>query len=200
MNKEIYNEIDLCVSELINKGVISENRENSELRTESIRFLKANNLIKPAKNRLQYNPASEIYDIKKVGIEKYLEDINKVKKLELENIIAENEKLKHEKDLRKLQINLADSNLESNRVSNKTSRVSMYVGVITLIALVTQIGISLYLDKQQTKAESLEEELKSKTKELTVFHRQIDSLKILLSNQNQTKKENEEKIKSSKKN
>ena len=199
MKKELYNEIDLCVSELINRGVISENFENSDLRKESIRYLKANNFIKPSKSRSQYHPTSEIYNIEKVGIKKYLEDVNKVKKIELENIIAENEKLKHEKDLRKLQIDLADSNLESNRVSNKTSRASMYIGVITLIALVTQIGISLYLDKQQTKAESLEEEIKSKTKELTVFHRQIDSLKILFSNQNHTKKENEEKIKSSKK-
>jgi hypothetical protein len=119
--------------------------------------------------------------------------------LELEHIIAENEKLEHERDLRQLQIDLANSNIKSNKVSSKISKVSMYVGIITLIALVTQIGISLYLNKQQTKTESLEEELKSKTKELTVSHHQIDSLKILLDNQNHTKIENEEKIETPKK-
>jgi hypothetical protein len=121
-------------------------------------------------------------------------------RINLKNKIAENEKLKYEKDLRKLQIDLTDSNLKSNSVSNKSSRVSMYVGVITLIALVTQIGISLYINKQQSKEESLEEELISKTKELTIFHHRIDSLKTLLSNQSQAKKESEEKIKPSKKN
>ena len=135
-----------------------------------------------------------------LGKQKELEEKQEfTDRINFENKIAENEKLKYEKDLRKLQVDLADSNLESNRVSNKTSRVSMYVGFITLIALVTQIGISLHINKQQSKEESLEEELESKTKELTFFHHQIDSLKILLSNQNHTKKENAEKIEASKK-
>jgi hypothetical protein len=74
MKKELYNEIDLCVSELINRGVISENFENSDLRKESIRYLKANNFLKPAKSRFQYHPSFEIYDIEKVGIEQFLKN------------------------------------------------------------------------------------------------------------------------------
>ena len=81
MKKEIYNEIDLCVSELINRGVISENGGNSKLRTESIRYLKANNFVKPAKSRCQYHPNSEIYDIEKVGIEQYLKNKESDKKI-----------------------------------------------------------------------------------------------------------------------
>jgi len=74
MIKELYNEIDLLVKELIENGVVSENKENSKIRSKSIQYLKANGFLKPAKSRLQYHPASEIYDIEKVGIEQYLKN------------------------------------------------------------------------------------------------------------------------------
>jgi len=72
MKPELIKEIDLIIEELIEIGVISNDKCNSELRKEAIRFLKANDLLKKTNKPSQYNPKSEIYEIKKIGIETYL--------------------------------------------------------------------------------------------------------------------------------
>lgn len=72
MDKEDYIEINSLVEILISRGVVSENKMNTEIRNKSIRFLKSKGWIKESNKRYQYNPCSEIYEIHKVGIEKYL--------------------------------------------------------------------------------------------------------------------------------
>ena len=74
MSTELNNEIDSCVKELLKNGLISENGSNSVLRSEAITYLKSKCFIKPSNKRFQYVPSSEIYDIREVGIEKYLKN------------------------------------------------------------------------------------------------------------------------------
>ncbi|WP_026978606.1 hypothetical protein [Flavobacterium tegetincola] len=72
MDKEDYKEINSLVEILILEGVVSDNNMNTKICNKSIRFLKSKGWIKEHNKRYQYHPCSEIYDIHKVGIEKYL--------------------------------------------------------------------------------------------------------------------------------
>ena len=101
LEKELISEIDLSINELIEVGVISENKCNSETRKKAIQFLKTKDLLISNGKRLQYNPTSEVYEIKKVGIEKYLEEENRVEELDLKikeltaiNLNLQNKQLK----------------------------------------------------------------------------------------------------------
>lgn len=101
LTKELILEIDLLIDELIEVGVISENKCNSEIRGNSIRFLKTKEFLKSNGKMTQYNPTSEIYEIKKIGIEKYLEKESRVEELDLKikeltaaNLNLQNKQLK----------------------------------------------------------------------------------------------------------
>ncbi|CAM4006806.1 hypothetical protein FLSI110296_08845 [Flavobacterium sinopsychrotolerans] len=101
LTKELILEIDLLIDELIEVGVVSENKCNSEIRGNSIRFLKTKGLLISNCKRVQYNPTSEVYEIKKVGIEKYLKEENRVEELDLKikeltaiNLNLQNKQLK----------------------------------------------------------------------------------------------------------
>lgn len=101
LTKELILEIDLLIDELIEVGVISENKCNSEIRGNSIRFLKTKGLLISNGKRVQYNPTSEVYEIKKVGIKKYLKEENRVEELDLKikeltaiNLNLQNKQLK----------------------------------------------------------------------------------------------------------
>lgn len=101
LTKELILEIDLLIDELIEVGVISENKCNSEIRGNSIRFLKTKGFLKANVKKTQYIPTSEIYEIKKTGIEKYLKEESQVEELDLEikkltaiNLNLQNKQLK----------------------------------------------------------------------------------------------------------
>lgn len=87
MDKEDYIEINSLVEILISQGVVSDNKMNTEIYNKSIRFLKSKEWIKESNKRYQYHPCSEIYDIHKVGIEKYL--LNKQSEKNIETKIKQ---------------------------------------------------------------------------------------------------------------
>ena len=73
LDKELISEINLLVKELVDQGVTSENNSNTLLRSQAIRFLKENDLIKSSPNKkFQYHSTSEIHKINQEGIKKYL--------------------------------------------------------------------------------------------------------------------------------
>ena len=101
LEKELISEIDLSIDELIKVGVISENKCNSETRKKAIQFLKTKGLLISNSKRLQCIPTSEIYEIKKTGIEKYLKEESRVEELDLKikeltaiNLNLQNKQLK----------------------------------------------------------------------------------------------------------
>jgi hypothetical protein len=83
LEKELISEIDLLIDELSEERVVSENKCNSEIRKKAIQFLKTKGVLKSNGKKAQYNPTDEIYGIKKVGIEMYLKEENRVEELEL---------------------------------------------------------------------------------------------------------------------
>lgn len=119
--------------------------------------------------------------------------------LDLENKIAENEKLKHEKDLRQLQIDLANSNIKSNESSVRSIRFSKFIGILTILALITQIVLNQYNESKYKDVKKMEERLQSKTTQLNLYVQKVDSLKTLLSNQNRISQKNTDKLIFSKK-
>jgi predicted P-loop ATPase/GTPase len=119
--------------------------------------------------------------------------------LYLENKIAENEKLKHEKDLRQLQIDLANSNIKSNESSVRSIRFSKFIGILTILALITQIVLNQYNESKYKDVKKMEERLQSKTTQLNLYVQKVDSLKTLLSNQNRISQKNTDKLIFSKK-
>lgn len=92
LTKELILEIDLLIEELIKVGVISENKCNSEIRSNSISFLKINDFLKANGKKAQYTLTPEIYEIQKTGIEKYLKEKSRVEELDLKikELIANN--------------------------------------------------------------------------------------------------------------
>jgi len=123
------------------------------------------------------------------GWKKYLEHIKSLKdrdelKLqnELENSILENDKLKYEKDLRALEVKLAQSNIDSNvensetrKITNRNSTISIFIAGITVVALAVQILLSIFNgDKDQLKLQELKTEALLKQQE--TLKKQFDSL------------------------
>lgn len=77
MDKELLNEIDKVCEEIINRGLVSLTKEDTDLRRKSIRYLESNNLIRnDGKN---YRSNSETNKIEKIGIENYLKEIENKK-------------------------------------------------------------------------------------------------------------------------
>lgn len=84
MEEELYKEIDLIISNLIeNNFIIADQKSASNLYDKGIAFLKTNNLIKNERHKNRYVANSnDIFDIQKIGIKKYLEDKNNIVYLE----------------------------------------------------------------------------------------------------------------------
>jgi hypothetical protein len=75
MDKELLNEIDKVCEEIINKGLVSLTKCDTELRCKSVRYLESYHLIR--KDGRSYKANSETYKIKEMGIEKYLDSEKK---------------------------------------------------------------------------------------------------------------------------
>jgi hypothetical protein len=91
-----------------------------------------------------------------------------IKHLELEDLKTQdlNEKSelkeKYEKELRRLNIKLAQSNLDSNiensetrKITNRNSNIGVGIGIITLIALCVQIWVNNKVPKTELQVEEL---------------------------------------------
>lgn len=101
LTEELILEIDLVINELVERGVVSQNKCNSVIRENSIRFLKTKGFLKSNSKLNQYNPTAEVYGIQKVGIENFLKEKNeieqlelKIKKLTIKNLELQNKQLK----------------------------------------------------------------------------------------------------------
>jgi hypothetical protein len=80
LEKELVSKINELAKHLVSKGVIGEHKGLTEYENKAIRFLKENELIKPSPNKkFSYHSTSEINEIHKLGIVKYLKNRNKSK-------------------------------------------------------------------------------------------------------------------------
>ena len=198
MNKE-YLIIDDFLKRLIEFGKlglfeISKNYHSKESGLAR-NVLISQNLIENPKN--EFKPSNYVWISKKGkdiietygGWKKYLEQEKLVKERdelrqqnEFENSILENDKLKFEKDLRELEVKLVQSNIDSNtensetrKITNRNSTISLFIGSITVVALVVQILLSIFNeDKDQLKSQELKTEALLKQQE--TLKKQVDSL------------------------
>jgi len=84
MEEELYKEIDLIISDLVeNTFIITGKKTDSNLHDKGVAFLKANDLIKNERHKNRYVAnSSEIKDIQKIGIKNHLENKNNIEYLE----------------------------------------------------------------------------------------------------------------------
>jgi hypothetical protein len=112
-------------------------------------------------------------------------------------------KQQKEKDLIDINLELAQSNIDSNNENSETRGITIRnsittknVAILTLVVLVFQVIFSIYiqrnLDKSQLKVEIKEVELKTKNEQLKLYVQKVDSLTFLLSNRKFYKKESKE--------
>ncbi len=122
---------------------------------------------------VKYKNPLKITDL---GIIEYNKLKNNIKKeLEIENLKFD--KLQSEKDLRTLEKELAKSNIETNRLTEKNSNISILISLITAVALITQIILSrdnTTTIEKEIKVKGLEELLYNSNK----IEKQYDSLLI----------------------
>lgn len=80
MSDELYNEINLLINILLKDKVISSNKGMSKTRQRALRFLKAKNIVVFHQKKSQYQATTEILYVKKIGLKKFLKDLNYEKK------------------------------------------------------------------------------------------------------------------------
>jgi len=100
-----------------------------------------------------------------------------------------------ENELRGIELNLANSNVETNRITKSNSRISLSVAIVTLIVLFIQIGLNQYNESIRKELKGTVEQLNTKNKELKLYSQKVDSLTFLLS-----QRKNKELLMSSKNN
>ena len=152
MDEELYKQIDIIILTLINRGVVTENKESTSLHSEAIRFLKSKNFIKETRQRFQYEASSEIFDIKKVGgIEEYLKQNEnndsielKIKDLTVRNLDLQNEAYEYQRKIRDKETQIRKLTSDNLRLNNWDIRFRWVIAFITfIIGFITKY----YIDK-----------------------------------------------------
>lgn len=140
MDEKLYKAIDFIVLLLIENGVVSENKQSTNLYLKALRFLKSKEFIKPTNQRSQYQATSAIYDIHKVGIKEYLKEDDRIKSLGLEikeltvkNLNLQNEASEYQREIRDKEEQIRDLTRDNLRLNNWDIRFRWLIAIGTFI-------------------------------------------------------------------
>ena len=76
MNKDLYDEINALLKTLLSEKIVFKDKNTSKIRQRALRFLKRKNIIVLNKQKTAYQPTTEILEVRKIGLTKYLKDTN----------------------------------------------------------------------------------------------------------------------------
>jgi len=83
--------------------------------------------------------------------------------------------LERENNLRDLEAKLAQSNLDTNKISVRNSNTSIFIGVVTGVALIVQILLPFFNSKEN-EIEKIENKIEVVSKKNTTLEKRFDSL------------------------